>query len=145
MLVIEQSFGPHSHPSGSDGHHYHGLPLHNVGGVKEPSSTVEFDAELGELEREQNGVRPSGNSTQSSSARDIDGNGAFGGAAIRKKAFPLTFGLIIHGLADGLALAASSLAPDKGTNDGAGLSLVVFFALIIHKGILLPYDLLSGH
>lgn len=42
---------------------------------------------------------------------------------------PLTVGLIIHSLADGLALGASSIKGNEGTN----LSIVVFMALIIHK------------
>ncbi|KLO11457.1 Zinc/iron permease [Schizopora paradoxa] len=60
-------------------------------------------------------------------------------AAAKTKAYPLTLGLVIHSLADGLALGASAL-PLNGSEgaDGAGasstgLSIIVFFALMIHK------------
>jgi len=44
------------------------------------------------------------------------------------RAYPLTLGLVMHGLADGLALGVSALS-----NTETDLSLVVFLALIIHK------------
>lgn len=63
--------------------------------------------------------------------------------ASRARAFPLTLGLVIHSLADGLALGASAL-PGAGQSDtesstvssspSTQLSLVVFLALMIHKG-----------
>lgn len=46
-----------------------------------------------------------------------------------EKAFPVTLGLVVHGLADGLALGVSALGDTK-----SDLSLVVFLALLIHKG-----------
>lgn len=39
-----------------------------------------------------------------------------------------TLGLVIHGLADGIALGASSLSENK------QLGLVVFLAVLVHKG-----------
>lgn len=39
-----------------------------------------------------------------------------------------TLGLVIHGMADGIALGASSLS------DNEGLGMIVFLAIIIHKG-----------
>lgn len=39
-----------------------------------------------------------------------------------------TLGLVIHGLADGIALGASSLSDNK------QLGLVVFLAVLVHKG-----------
>lgn len=44
-------------------------------------------------------------------------------------ATPLTLGLVIHSLADGLALGASVVKGDEGKN----LSVLVFLALIVHK------------
>lgn len=44
--------------------------------------------------------------------------------------YPLTLGLVIHSVADGLALGASATGEDS---SDMSLSLVVFFALIIHK------------
>ena len=39
-----------------------------------------------------------------------------------------TLGLVIHGAADGIALGASSLS------DNGSLSLIVFLAVLVHKG-----------
>jgi zinc transporter ZupT len=39
-----------------------------------------------------------------------------------------TLGLVIHAMADGIALGASSLSPS------GGLGFVVFLAVIVHKG-----------
>jgi len=47
-----------------------------------------------------------------------------------ERAYPLTLGLVVHGLADGLALGVSALGDTE-----TDLSLVVFLALIIHKGM----------
>ncbi|KAI0036551.1 Zinc/iron permease [Vararia minispora EC-137] len=68
-----------------------------------------FDVELAELEGEQ---------SVSSAA----------GSDAARPAYPLTVGLVIHGLADGLALGVSALS--EGETD---LSLIVFLALAIHK------------
>lgn len=61
--------------------------------------------------------------------------------AERARAFPLTLGLIIHSLTDGLALGASALTnsnerEDKDASSNAQLSVVVFVALLVHKGTL---------
>jgi zinc transporter 9 len=48
------------------------------------------------------------------------------------QAYPLTVGLIIHALVDGLALGVSALS--NPTGDSPDTSLVVFMALFIHKG-----------
>jgi zinc transporter 9 len=61
------------------------------------------------------------------------GEGAAASAAV--KAWPLTLGLCVHGLADGLALGVSALSSSEaGTEHAQDLSLVVFLALAIHKG-----------
>ena len=49
------------------------------------------------------------------------------------RANPITLGLIIHSLADGLALGASSGASTGGGISDNPLMLIVFFALLIHK------------
>jgi zinc transporter 9 len=54
------------------------------------------------------------------------------------RANPITLGLVIHSLADGLALGASSSGSSGGGSGGGGirdnpLMLIVFFALLIHK------------
>ena len=49
------------------------------------------------------------------------------------RANPITLGLIIHSLADGLALGASSGSSTGGGVGDNPLVLIVFFALLIHK------------
>jgi len=72
-----------------------------------------FETELDELEREQ------GSGSLTSKLSNAEG----------KKALPLTLGLIMHGLADGLALGVSALDTDSHSD----LSVIVFLALLIHK------------
>jgi zinc transporter 9 len=128
MMVVEQLVAPHSHshshyssvPSGA---HDAALPLHSVG--QQTSSTVEFDAELGDLEQPD----PPSSST---GFMQVDMDEIKGS---RARAYPLTFGLIMHGLADGLALGVSSLSAAGAASDShRDLSFIVFLALIIHKG-----------
>lgn len=52
-------------------------------------------------------------------------------------ALPLTLGMVIHGLADGLALGVSAL-PSNDNQSSGNLSLVVFMALAVHKGECTP-------
>ncbi|VDC00747.1 unnamed protein product [Peniophora sp. CBMAI 1063] len=47
-------------------------------------------------------------------------------------ALPLTLGMVLHGLADGLALGVSALSTSD-TQSSTNLSLVVFMALAVHK------------
>lgn len=49
------------------------------------------------------------------------------------RANPITLGLVIHSLADGLALGASSGSSGSGGMRDNPLVLIVFFALLIHK------------
>ncbi|KAF7346591.1 Beta-lactamase class penicillin binding protein [Mycena sanguinolenta] len=121
MMVVEQLVAPHSHSHG------HGsLALHSVG----PASslpTVEFDAEMGDLE--QPDAPTTGGFMQadaSSSLSEMKNS--------RAKAYPLTLGLILHGLADGLSLGVSSLSTSGASSEAhRDLSFIVFLALIIHK------------
>jgi len=122
MLVIEQLILPHahSHPAHAD------LALHTV---KEdtncPRSTIEFDADV-DLERDE------GPLTGCPQA-DIPVPNILHDGADATRAFTLTFGLVVHGLADGLALGVSSLTTDA-LGSGSRLSLIVFLVLMIHKG-----------
>lgn len=53
-----------------------------------------------------------------------------------KKAFQMTLGLVVHALSDGFALGASALSESvqgEGQSRRSELSLVIFFALLIHK------------
>lgn len=56
--------------------------------------------------------------------KDLEGKGRKSGIA----GLNATLGLVIHGAADGIALGASSLS-GKGN-----LSLIVFIAVLVHKG-----------
>ncbi|KEF59990.1 uncharacterized protein A1O9_04838 [Exophiala aquamarina CBS 119918] len=49
------------------------------------------------------------------------------GSHVQNRSFATTIGLVIHAAADGIALGASSTATNS------GLSLVIFFAIMIHK------------
>lgn len=116
MLVIEQVILPHSRVRHDD------LALDNVKGST--TTTIEFDAdaELGNLEHD--GGPHTGYQILTPAPHDV--------ADAAGTAFPLTFGLVVHGLADGLALGVSSLSTDTSGGDSR-LPIVVFLALLIHK------------
>jgi len=114
MLIVEQLLSKHSH-----------YPSHTALATEEifraPSPTEDIDAEeydLGTMNVEQ----PPGRRLARSSNND---NSLQRGLA----AYPLTLGLAIHSLADGLALGAST----AGEEEDSTLSFVVFLALLIHK------------
>ncbi|KAF8798932.1 Zinc/iron permease [Phlegmacium glaucopus] len=120
MLIIEQLISPHSHSHSSNNSIPalpKNMPLHSS------TSEVEFDAELGDLGLEP----PSDRRLNPPSTPSV-----LEASADRERAFALLLGLVIHGVADGLALGIALVAGSstEGTN---ALSLVVFFALIIHK------------
>jgi len=130
MLVTEQLLpGAHSH-SGSH--------IPSSGGPISPKASTVFDAdvELGELEGDAaRSPRPTTPRSASTSAqRPTTPRTATGDAFnihTSGKGFTLTLGLVLHALSDGLALG-SSIVSDA---ESQGLSLVVFAALIIHKGV----------
>ena len=138
MLLVEQFITGHSH---SHSHHEHlSVPSETpqirtqkssaVGGT---AGDVVFDVELGDLEQSE-GIGPEfvpmpGSSTsQLNQFSDVSEKNE----EDRKRAYPLTLGLVIHALADGLALGSAAIA--NGSAIPSGLSLVVFLALIVHKG-----------
>ncbi|KAF9468625.1 Zinc/iron permease [Collybia nuda] len=122
MLIIEQLISPHSHSHS----HYGDLPLQQVKGDLQVPSEVEFDAELGSLERDE-GLGRAGYLQADPVVSPKESN-----SAAASQAFPLTLGLVIHGLTDGLALGVSSLTKDE-SGGASKLSLIVFLALIVHK------------
>jgi zinc transporter 9 len=117
ILIFEQLSSSHAHS-----HAAHNLPLHSIASA----SDVEFDADLAELEREQ-GVGHSG-----SGFRRVDLPTPDASDASKKRAYSMMLGLVMHAFADGLALGASALSSKNG--ESSSVSLVVFLALIIHKG-----------
>ncbi|KAH8082019.1 Zinc/iron permease [Cristinia sonorae] len=88
---------------------------------------VVFDVELGELEQAE-GLAREGRESQSNSEPP---RYETSDSESKRKAYPLTLGLVVHALADGLALGSSALAGNASSRPG--LSLVIFVALIVHK------------
>jgi len=112
MLFVEEVVAP----QGSHSHSSTVLPTLNT-----PSSAVEFDAEMADLDKPNDSVREGPTSTKTVQ-----------GFVDREKAFSLMLGLTIHAAADGIALGAANL---EKAGETAALSFVVFFALAVHKGV----------
>ncbi|KXN81780.1 Zinc transporter ZIP9 [Leucoagaricus sp. SymC.cos] len=111
MMGVEHLVGDHSHS--------HGPAFVN-------SPHIEFDAELGELESDSSSQpRRSSESSRGPTPAQIV-------ALAKRKAVPFTFGLILHGLADGCALGVSAIE-EVSSEDNSSLSLIVFLALLFHK------------
>ena len=162
MLIIEQLISGHSHSHGEDEFKHSPLPTsanltvpgRTADGPLSPNS--EFDISLNELEEAEGIHAHDGrDSSELPILQRLGGeagvrNGELTPAPDKKRAFPMTLGLVIHSLADGLALGASAL-PRKGDEGEATqntqLSLVVFLAIIVHKGTssLTLLDCMSSH
>ncbi|KAG7088224.1 hypothetical protein E1B28_012241 [Marasmius oreades] len=127
MLLVEQ-YSSHS------GHYHHGYELPRAENSHAradagSSAIVDFDAELDELESEQ-GISQDERTTRKVQARrSVDGDSPSSPGNL-SQAIPLTLGLIIHSIADGVALGVS-FASEGGA--ATGLSIIVFLAIIIHK------------
>ena len=132
MMIVEQFLSGHDHD------HDHGSPATTDGTLEHlydngssPDTSIENapkpnedDVQLEILDR--GGVDGWGEETSEERK-----------AKAKSKAYPLTLGLVIHSLADGLALGASALpltGVDEAGASSTGLSIIVFFALMIHKG-----------
>jgi len=88
-----------------------------------PRDNYVFQIDLEELEREE-GVIPDRSSHITSSHTTADSV---------NRAYPLSLGLVVHALVDGYALGVAA-SDDRSPS----LSLIVFLAIIIHKGYMLP-------
>ena len=127
MLIVEQLSSSHSHQR----HHTpRAVRSHASIDLREDV----FDVELAGLEddEDENGAGPRSpplprRASTSVAKHDGEGN-------VLNPAYPITIGLVVHGLADGLALGMSMLSSDD-SSSSYGLSLVVFFALAVHKGV----------
>ncbi|CAL1712509.1 unnamed protein product [Somion occarium] len=132
MLIFERILDArtsHAHPTA-----HSPLPTYNPS-TEPPRSArmsagengqIEFDVELGALE-ESEGMPADTEDHAHRHAHyeppsDIEG---------KKKAYPVTLGLIVHALADGLALGSSAFSSDSAAHPG--LSFIIFLALIVHK------------
>ncbi|KAH9049937.1 Zinc/iron permease [Lactarius hengduanensis] len=113
MLVVEQFSSSHAHH-----HHTHRLG-HHAGAASRDSI---FDVELAE---EDDILHHRRASSTSSSRTNTETDSPL-------PAYPITIGLVVHGLADGLALGMSVLSDDDSSSSHS-LSLVVFLALAVHK------------
>ena len=139
MLVVEQLSSSHAH----EHHHYKHHPgLHP--GVASPDSV--FDVELAGYEDGADGAdgpHHERRASASSSSNIASATKTNVESDVPPSAYPFTVGLVLHGLADGLALGMSMLSNDESSPSYA-LSLVVFLALAVHKGTLhQDYYLLS--
>ncbi|KAH7099038.1 Zinc/iron permease [Auriculariales sp. MPI-PUGE-AT-0066] len=127
MLLIEQLLPGHAHvaaaaqevpkPSSAPGH----TRRYSVAASTASDNELDLDHEIELLESNTGG---------GSSARDTQA------AASRARALPLSMGLVIHCMADGLALGASAIPVSGGAKEqaeAAALPLIVFLALVIHK------------
>lgn len=123
MLLLEQLVSPHAHDR---------APPRLPPSPTNPPAHVEFDVELGELERAE-GIPDAGPAAVTAASNaNADGRPD----RPQARAYPLTLGLVMHALADGLALGSSALSgagADAAAVLPSSLSLVVFMALAIHK------------
>ncbi len=115
MLVVEQLSSTRSHP-----HHTHRLGNH-AGAASRDSV---FDVELAGLESEEDDILRHRSVSSPRVVTESDSP---------PPAYPITVGLVVHGLADGLALGMSVLSNDD-SSSSYSLSLIVFLALAVHKG-----------
>jgi solute carrier family 39 (zinc transporter), member 9 len=118
MLIIEQLISPHSHSQ---------PPIDSFSFIPNSTSDVEFDADMGDI------------GLANPPDRRLDPPltpNTLEASADKERAFVLLLGLVIHGIADGLALGVAHVAGSS-SGDTNTLSLVVFFALVLHKGQLL--------
>lgn len=115
MFLIEQAISTHAHPSH--------LPMHFRDRATRSPPEVSFEVDQGEPEQEHRSLIPRRRSSHGDP-------GAEGSDVVH--ALPLTLGLAIHGLTDGMALGVSSMTANTHTPD---LSLIVFLALLVHKGL----------
>ena len=123
MLVVERQLSSHA-------------PTFLEGNSHAPLPTVEFDVELGDLERTE-GV------AQDQLARSAAHTGAVN-AELQQRAYPLTFGLAVHAFVDGIAMGSAALSA-SGTSENSAQSRVfvaVFLALVVHKGAVLSKPVL---
>ena len=118
MLVVERQSSHAPTFGGATGQ----VPL-----PAEPSS-VEFDVELGDLERTE-GI------SQDSGGRPYPHTGSEN-AELQQRAFPLTFGLAIHAFVDGIAMGSAALSASGSDENSKSsrLFVAVFLALVVHKG-----------
>ena len=128
MLVVERQLtGAHEH-----------TPLDVAQPKPATASSVEFDVELGDLEQSE--AFDQGDASRTTATEFSAG---IGEDVPQQRAYPLTLGLVVHALADGLALGSAAFSDTLASEHASaeessyvpsGLSLAVFIALVVHKG-----------
>jgi len=119
MLLVEQLISPHSH---------------NDNGPLLPHAVAIHPPTPGETANE-----PGYSLSPGYDMHDFGNGGTVGNSQVfilsdtRTRALPLTLGLVVHSLADGLALGASALQGASDDQESSELSFVVFLALLVHK------------
>ena len=125
MMLIEQLLPGHAHV-GAVAHDAGNKPSNGHNRRFSVAASTASDNEL-DLDHEIELLESSGGGLN---ARDSQA-----AAASRARALPLSMGLVIHCAADGLALGASAVpVAGSGQAEAAALPLIVFLALVIHKG-----------
>jgi zinc transporter 9 len=132
MLIVEQLSSSHTHHHPGQHRHVRRLSQHTLG-IASPDSV--FDVELAGLDDDTDSVpaphaRRAAASSVSATKANVESD--------PPSAYPITIGLVLHGLADGVALGMSVLSNDESSSHPYALSLVVFLALAVHKGAYTP-------
>lgn len=120
MLIIEQLLAPNAHSHSMDSSP---IPLSKAR-IPDSMASVEFDAELGDMHHDAIPLEH----------RRVSLSPTLDAGMDNERAFPLLLGLVIHGSADGLALGVANLS-NALTGTPNAISVVVFLALILHKGM----------
>ena len=129
MLIVEQLSSSHAHHQ-PERHHARRPSQHAIG-LTSPDSI--FDVELAGLDDGTDGMPLPAPHERRAAASGVSATKA-NVESDSPSAYPITLGLVLHGLADGLALGMSVLSNDESSSHPYALSLVVFMALAVHKG-----------
>jgi len=127
MLIVEQLSSSHAHHQ----HHYARPLSQHALSLASPDSI--FDVELAGVDDGTDGVPLPAPYERRASAGSVSATKT-NLESDSPSAYPITIGLVLHGLADGLALGMSVLSNDESSSHPYALSLVVFMALAVHKG-----------
>ena len=130
MLIVEQLGSSHAH---HNQHHHARRPSQHALSLASPDSI--FDVELAGVDDGADGVPAT--HARRASAGSVSATKT-NSESDSPSAYPITIGLVLHGLADGLALGMSVLSNDESSSHPYALSMVVFMALAVHKGAYTP-------
>ncbi|KAI1794792.1 Zinc/iron permease [Ganoderma leucocontextum] len=115
MLLIERQLSAHP-PTFLEANGHASLP-----------TSVEFDAELGDLERTE-GIAPDTRPRSAAPTAEVN-------VELQQRAYPLTLGLAVHAFVDGIAMGSAAFSASV-TDENSAQSrafVAVFLALVVHK------------